>query len=319
MRAVTRLSRPPVETPSCRWPSARARAFQFDWSEDWAVIGGERTKRQVAHFKLSHSRAFVVRAYPLQTHELLFDAHNRAFEVFGGVPRRGIYDNMKTAVDRVRRGKERDVNARFSAMVSHYLFEAEFCNPASGWEKGQVKKNVRDARHRLWLTDSHRNEFNCVGFAARLRDWSRLGRSVAQRGYMNGAQIVSTEWMDSYGRWGTNEAQVRFGALSAHPSAAYKNFFWHTKADGTRPLFSGAEGQPVLIDMPTQTVLTQTAVEGGGEWPAGDLRAVPGCGFRRVAAQRRCLALAIAPQFAAPDALRSGRDFRWPQAKSVKR
>ena len=125
-------------------------AFQFDWSEDWAVIAGERIKLQVAHFKLSHSRAFIVRAYPLQTHEMLFDAHTRAFEVLGGVPRRGIYDNMKTAVDRVRRGKERDVNARFSAMVSHYLFEAEFCNPASGWEKGQVEKNVRDARHRLW-------------------------------------------------------------------------------------------------------------------------------------------------------------------------
>ncbi len=125
-------------------------AFQFDWSEDWAVVAGVRTKLQVAHFKLSHSRAFYLRAYPLQTHEMLFDAHNHAFEVLGGVPRRGIYDNMRTAVDRVRRGKERDVNARFSAMVSHFLFEAEFCNPASGWEKGQVEKNVRDARHRLW-------------------------------------------------------------------------------------------------------------------------------------------------------------------------
>ncbi|MDO9073821.1 MAG: IS21 family transposase [Rubrivivax sp.] len=125
-------------------------AFQFDWSEDWAVIAGERTKLQVAHFKLSHSRAFLLRAYPLQTHEMLFDAHNHAFEVLGGVPRRGIYDNMRTAVDKVRRGKERDINARFQAMVSHYLFEAEFCNPASGWEKGQVEKNVRDSRHRLW-------------------------------------------------------------------------------------------------------------------------------------------------------------------------
>ena len=125
-------------------------AFQFDWSEDLAIINGERTKLQVAHFKLSHSRAFLLRAYPLQTHEMLFDAHNHAFEVLGGVPRRGIYDNMKTAVDKVRRGKERDINARFKAMVSHYLFEAEFCNPASGWEKGQVEKNVRDSRHRLW-------------------------------------------------------------------------------------------------------------------------------------------------------------------------
>ena len=65
-------------------------AFQFDWSEDWAVIAGERTKLQVAHFKLSCSRAFFLRAYPQQTHEMPFDAHNHAFRVLGGVPRRGI-------------------------------------------------------------------------------------------------------------------------------------------------------------------------------------------------------------------------------------
>lgn len=129
---------------------APGEAFQFDWSEDWAVIGGERVKLQIAHFKLSHSRAFYLRAYLLQTHEMLFDAHNHAFEVLGGVPRRGIYDNMRTAVDKVRPGKQREVNTRFSAMVSHFLFEAEFCNPASGWEKGQIEKNVRDSRHRLW-------------------------------------------------------------------------------------------------------------------------------------------------------------------------
>jgi len=125
-------------------------AFQFDWSEEWLVIGGERRKVQLAHVKLCYSRAFVVRAYPLQTHEMLFDAHNHGFRVLGGVARRGIYDNMKTAVDRVKRGKAREVNARFSALLSHYLFEADFCNPASGWEKGQVEKQVRDNRHRLW-------------------------------------------------------------------------------------------------------------------------------------------------------------------------
>ncbi len=109
-----------------------------------------RTKLQVAHFKLSYSRALFVRAYLLQTHEMLFDAHNHALRVLGGVPRRGIYDNMRTAVDKVGRSKDRTVNARFITMVSHYLYEAEFCNPAAGWEKGQVEKNVRDARHRLW-------------------------------------------------------------------------------------------------------------------------------------------------------------------------
>jgi hypothetical protein len=105
---------------------------------------------QVAHFKLAYSRAFILRAYLQQTHEMLFGAHNHAFRVLGGVPRRGIYDNMRTAVDKIGRGKERKVNARFSAMVSHFLFEAEFCNPASGWEKGQIEKNVQDARHRFW-------------------------------------------------------------------------------------------------------------------------------------------------------------------------
>ena len=53
-------------------------------------------------------------------------------------------------MDRVGRGKQRDINARFSAMASHYVFEPEFCNPAAGWEKGQVEKSVQDARNRLW-------------------------------------------------------------------------------------------------------------------------------------------------------------------------
>ena len=129
---------------------APGEAFQFDWSEDWVRIGKKSTKLQIAHFKLSHSRAFMLRAYPLQTHEMLFDAHNHAFVALGGIPERGIYDNMKTAVDRVGRGKARTVNAKFQAMVSHFMFEAEFCNPAAGWEKGQIEKNVRDARYRIW-------------------------------------------------------------------------------------------------------------------------------------------------------------------------
>ena len=54
-------------------------AFQFDWSEDWATIAGKRVKLQAAHTKLALSRAFVIRAYRLQTHEMLFDAKRPAF------------------------------------------------------------------------------------------------------------------------------------------------------------------------------------------------------------------------------------------------
>lgn len=125
-------------------------AFQFDWSCEYAVIAGMRCRLDVAHIKLAASRVFWLVAYPTQSHEMLFDAHARAFAAFGGVPKRGIYDNMKTAVDRVGRGKERTINARFQAMCSHYLFEPEFCNRAAGWEKGIVEKNVQDRRRQLW-------------------------------------------------------------------------------------------------------------------------------------------------------------------------
>lgn len=129
---------------------ALGEAFQFDWSVEYLFVGGLRRRLEVAHTKLCASRAFWLTAYPNQSHEMLFDAHARAFAAFGGVPRRGIYDNMKTAVDKVGRGKERTVNARFQAMCGHYLFEAEFCNRAAGWEKGIVEKNVQDRRRQIW-------------------------------------------------------------------------------------------------------------------------------------------------------------------------
>ena len=126
-------------------------AFQFDWSEEALVIGGIYRRMQVSHLKLCASRAFWLIAYPSQGHEMLFDAHTRSFAALGGIPRRGIYDNMKTAVDRVNKGKGRVVNARFAVMCAHYLFDADFCNVASGWEKGVVEKNVQDSRRRIWL------------------------------------------------------------------------------------------------------------------------------------------------------------------------
>ena len=126
-------------------------AFQFDWSEEGLVVGGIYYRVQVAHMKLCASRAFWLVAYPSQGHEMLFDAHTRGFAALGGVPRRGIYDNMKTAVDKVKKGKGRIVNARFAVMCAHYLFDADFCNVASGWEKGVVEKNVQDSRRRIWI------------------------------------------------------------------------------------------------------------------------------------------------------------------------
>lgn len=163
---------------------AAGEAFQFDWSTDHVTIGGSRCSVQVAQFRLSHSRAFVLQAYPLQTHEMLFAAHSVAFEVFGGVPARGIYANMKTAVDKIGRGKARTVNRRFQAMASHYLFEPEFCNPAAGWEKGQVEKQVRDSRARFWTT------------APAFDDWGALNQWLLEQCQRQWTTLTHPEFRD---------------------------------------------------------------------------------------------------------------------------
>jgi transposase len=142
-------------------------AFQFDWSEEPLVVGGIFYRAQVSHMKLCASRAFWLVAYPSQGHEMLFDAHTRSFAALGGIARRGIYDNMKTAVDKVKKGKGRTVNARFAVMCAHYLFDPDFCNVASGWEKGVVEKNVQDSRRRIWI-DAAKQRF---GSFAEVNAW----------------------------------------------------------------------------------------------------------------------------------------------------
>jgi transposase len=83
---------------------ALGEAFQFDWSEEGLLIGGLFRCIQVSHMKLGAGRSFWLVAYPSQGHDVLFDAHTRSFGALGGVPHRGIYDDMKTAVDKVNKG-----------------------------------------------------------------------------------------------------------------------------------------------------------------------------------------------------------------------
>ncbi len=80
---------------------APGEAYQFDWSHEIVLINGVTVTVKVAHVRLCHSRMLFVRAYPRETQEMVFDAHNRAFAFFKGACTRGIYDNMKTAVESV--------------------------------------------------------------------------------------------------------------------------------------------------------------------------------------------------------------------------
>ena len=153
-----------------------ADACQFDWSHEHVEIAGVAQTIKVAHFRLSYSRQMFLAAYPRETQEMVFDAHNRAFAFFGGVPQRVIYDNMKAVVDAILVGKERTFNRRFMAMANHYLFEPVACTPASGWEKGQVENQVGNVREWLFTPMARFASF------ADLNDWlATRCRELAQR------------------------------------------------------------------------------------------------------------------------------------------
>src|ERR1700756_3507966 len=129
---------------------APGEAYQFDWSHEVVLLSGTTVIVKAAHVRLCHSRMLFVRAYPRETQEMVFDAHDRAFALFKGTCRRGIYDNMKTAVETIFVGKGRLYNRRFLQMCSHYLVDPVACTPASGWEKGQVENQVGLVRERFF-------------------------------------------------------------------------------------------------------------------------------------------------------------------------
>jgi transposase len=153
---------------------APGEAYQFDWSHEVVLLSGVTVIVKAAHVRLCHSRMMFVRVYPRETQEMVFDAHDRAFALFKGACRRGIYDNMKTAVETIFVGKQRLYNRRFLQMCSHYLVDPVACTPASGWEKGQVENQVGLVRERFFtprLRFKNLDELNawlldkCVAYA----------------------------------------------------------------------------------------------------------------------------------------------------------
>ena len=124
---------------------------QVDWYEAWADLGGERTKLQVFSMRSMASGAAFHRAYPRATQQAFLEAHELAFRYFGGVFRRLRFDNLKAAVQRILRGFRREETARFIAFRSHWRFEAVFCTPGEGHEKGGIEGEAGYFRRNHWV------------------------------------------------------------------------------------------------------------------------------------------------------------------------
>ncbi|MCK8782484.1 IS21 family transposase, partial [Rhizobium sp. NTR19] len=178
---------------------APGEAYQFDWSHEIVLIQGVTTTVKVAHVRLCHSRMMFVRAYMRESQEMVFDAHDEAFAFFRGTCTRGIYDNMKTAVEAVFVGKGRVYNRRFLQMCSQYLVQPVACTPASGWEKGQVENQVGLVRERFftprlrvksleelnaWLLDK------CIAYAKAHGHPEQTGQTIWQVFEAEGSSLV---------------------------------------------------------------------------------------------------------------------------------
>lgn len=116
--------------------------FQFDWGEADIILQGRTHRIYLFCVQLSASRMRFVRAYLHEKQEAFLDGFVHAFEFLGGVPTEGLLDNLKTAVQKMMEGRDRVEQEAFIGLQAHYVFKAEFCNPASGNEKGRVEGTV---------------------------------------------------------------------------------------------------------------------------------------------------------------------------------
>jgi transposase len=124
---------------------------EVDWIEARFFLNGKETKAHLFVMKLNASGGFYVRAYPFEKQEAFFDGHRKCFEFMGGVPVEIAYDNLKTAVKKILQGSQREEQDQFIALRTHYLYQANFCRPRRGNEKGGVEKAGQEAVRRFFV------------------------------------------------------------------------------------------------------------------------------------------------------------------------
>ena len=113
-------------------------AAQIDWGEATIYLNGERVKVNLFCMRLCFSAGIFVKAYFRQNEESFLDGNVSGFEFFRGVPKKIIFDNAKVAV-KEGFGVHAKPQDRYKTLAAHYAFTTEFCNIASGHEKGLVE------------------------------------------------------------------------------------------------------------------------------------------------------------------------------------
>lgn len=176
---------------------------QVDWGEGDVIMDGQQMTVQLFLMKLSYSRRTFMMAFPSQKQESFFLGHVRAFEFFAGVPARISYDNLKTAVAQVLRGKQRVEQQAFYHFRGLYLFESHFCTPGAGNEKGLVEHSVGYYRRRFMVP------------LPRVASFAALNAYLYQRCLADDKRQVDGQPATIGEMWQTEQAALR--SLPDHP------------------------------------------------------------------------------------------------------
>jgi transposase len=166
---------------------------QVDWGEAVAILGGVETKVMLFCMRLCHSTASFVRAYRRKDMASFLDGIVRAFEYFGGVPRRGAFDNLKAAVISIGKGRDRKLTTRFKELMSHYLFQVRFCIIAAGNEKGHVENLVKHSQRTFMTPLPACSDFDALNESLEKEMRKDLDRVVTARDNKTRLELLKEE------------------------------------------------------------------------------------------------------------------------------
>jgi transposase len=147
---------------------------QVDWGEAVVKIAGVEKKVYLFCLRMRASQVSFAKAYPTQKMEAFLEGHAAAFQWLGGVPHHCVFDNQKTAVTKILSGPWRKEHELFSSLKAHYLFDADFCNPAKGNEKGSVENLVGYVRRNALVPVSDYADYAALN--THLARWSEKER-----------------------------------------------------------------------------------------------------------------------------------------------
>ncbi len=167
-----------------------AQEAEVDWGVAWVRMAGQDRQVRLFCMRSRYSGLAFVRAYPAERQEMFLDGHLRAFTFYGGVFPILVYDNLTTAVRRILQGKARIEQEQFVTFRSYYTFQARFCNPAQGREKGGVEGLVGFARRNFLVPIPEVKDFDelnerllsrCLAQGSRCIGGRDDRRTIAQR------------------------------------------------------------------------------------------------------------------------------------------